>query len=180
MQCVAALDKWIFEFAESTSRRRGHLFHRAFATGNWGCGAYGGDPQYKFLLQWLAASYTGRDLIYFPFGDDRMRELSALTGAISIRQARQDQRVMISMRESGGRMMMEEFAGRDRSTFAMDRGRDRGLMSMDAVDRYSVGIEDSSVNVATLYGWVCAYQTAKIHEEGLTVFDFIARKLRGE
>jgi len=26
------------------------------ATGNWGCGAYGGDPELKSLLQWLAVS----------------------------------------------------------------------------------------------------------------------------
>lgn len=25
-------------------------------TGNWGCGAFGGDPQVKAVLQWLAAS----------------------------------------------------------------------------------------------------------------------------
>jgi hypothetical protein len=28
-------------------------------TGNWGCGAFGGDPELKFLLQWLAASQAG-------------------------------------------------------------------------------------------------------------------------
>uniref|UniRef100_A0A1S4DU34 poly(ADP-ribose) glycohydrolase n=1 Tax=Cucumis melo TaxID=3656 RepID=A0A1S4DU34_CUCME len=26
------------------------------ATGNWGCGAFGGDPQVKSIIQWLAAS----------------------------------------------------------------------------------------------------------------------------
>lgn len=26
------------------------------ATGNWGCGAYGGDPEIKSLLQWIAVS----------------------------------------------------------------------------------------------------------------------------
>lgn len=26
------------------------------ATGNWGCGAFGGDPQVKTVIQWLAAS----------------------------------------------------------------------------------------------------------------------------
>lgn len=25
-------------------------------TGNWGCGAFGGDPQLKAMLQWIAAS----------------------------------------------------------------------------------------------------------------------------
>lgn len=26
------------------------------ATGNWGCGAFGGDPEIKSIIQWLAAS----------------------------------------------------------------------------------------------------------------------------
>lgn len=26
------------------------------ATGNWGCGAFGGDPEIKTIIQWLAAS----------------------------------------------------------------------------------------------------------------------------
>ena len=25
-------------------------------TGNWGCGAFGGDPELKAIIQWLAAS----------------------------------------------------------------------------------------------------------------------------
>lgn len=37
------------------------------ATGNWGCGSsQGGDPQIKFTIQWLAASYTGLpNFIYY-------------------------------------------------------------------------------------------------------------------
>ncbi|TMW64171.1 hypothetical protein Poli38472_014288 [Pythium oligandrum] len=30
------------------------------ATGNWGCGVFCGDPELKFLIQWLAASLAGR------------------------------------------------------------------------------------------------------------------------
>lgn len=26
------------------------------ATGNWGCGVFGGDPELKATIQWLAAS----------------------------------------------------------------------------------------------------------------------------
>ncbi|CEM31365.1 unnamed protein product [Vitrella brassicaformis CCMP3155] len=37
-----------------------------FATGNWGCGVFGGDPQWKFLIQWCAASRAGRRLHYYP------------------------------------------------------------------------------------------------------------------
>lgn len=28
----------------------------SISTGRWGCGIFGGDPQLKFLIQWLAAS----------------------------------------------------------------------------------------------------------------------------
>ena len=42
----------------------------AVATGNWGCGAFGGDPRLKLLIQLMAASEAGRDLAYFTFGDE--------------------------------------------------------------------------------------------------------------
>ena len=51
-----------------------------FATGNWGCGCFGGDLQLKALLQWMAASRAGRAMIYYPFGDSRaagLEEVSA-------------------------------------------------------------------------------------------------------
>ena len=34
------------------------------ATGNWGCGAFNGDFKLKFLIQWYAASFCGKDLVY--------------------------------------------------------------------------------------------------------------------
>lgn len=54
----------------------------AFATGNWGCGVFGGDPQLKSLIQWLAASVANRHIIYFPFGDKRVSELGEVVGEI--------------------------------------------------------------------------------------------------
>merc|ERR1711864_32534 len=42
---------------------------QAVATGNWGCGAFGGDPRLKLVIQWLAASEAGRDITYFTFDD---------------------------------------------------------------------------------------------------------------
>ncbi|XP_035255946.1 poly(ADP-ribose) glycohydrolase-like isoform X1 [Anguilla anguilla] len=48
----------------------------AVATGNWGCGAFGGDTRLKALLQILAAAETGRDVAYFTFGDrELMRDV---------------------------------------------------------------------------------------------------------
>ena len=34
------------------------------ATGNWGCGAFGGDPQVKSIIQWLAASQVPSKCLY--------------------------------------------------------------------------------------------------------------------
>ena len=37
-------------------------------SGNWGCGAFGGDLRTKLLIQWLACSMAGKELVYCPFG----------------------------------------------------------------------------------------------------------------
>ncbi|XP_063814922.1 poly(ADP-ribose) glycohydrolase-like isoform X2 [Pseudophryne corroboree] len=44
----------------------------AVATGSWGCGVFGGDPRLKALIQLLAAAETGRDVVYFTFGDKEL------------------------------------------------------------------------------------------------------------
>lgn len=41
----------------------------AVATGNWGCGAFGGDPRVKALVQLMAAAESNRPVCYFTFGD---------------------------------------------------------------------------------------------------------------
>ena len=46
----------------------------AVATGNWGCGAFGGDVRLKALLQLMAAAVSGRDVVYFTFGDRQLQE----------------------------------------------------------------------------------------------------------
>ncbi|CAG0892968.1 unnamed protein product [Cyprideis torosa] len=47
----------------------------AVATGNWGCGAFNGDKELKFLLQLLAASANSqRGMAYFTFGDEDFRD----------------------------------------------------------------------------------------------------------
>ncbi|XP_066456517.1 poly(ADP-ribose) glycohydrolase isoform X1 [Eleutherodactylus coqui] len=44
----------------------------AVATGNWGCGAFGGDNRLKALIQLMVAAETGRDVVYFTFGDKEL------------------------------------------------------------------------------------------------------------
>ncbi len=34
-------------------------------TGGWGCGAFKGDEDVKFIIQWVCCSISGRDMIYF-------------------------------------------------------------------------------------------------------------------
>ena len=40
-------------------------------TGNWGCGAFGGDLRLKFLIQWVACSLTDKEMVYCPFGKSK-------------------------------------------------------------------------------------------------------------
>ncbi|XP_053949762.1 poly(ADP-ribose) glycohydrolase [Anastrepha ludens] len=44
------------------------------ASGNWGCGAFGGDPRLKALLQIMVCTVTQRPLVYFTFGDAKLRD----------------------------------------------------------------------------------------------------------
>ena len=51
---------------------------KPFATGNWGCGVFGGDTQLKAVIQWLACSANGIPMIFFPFDDTQTSQLSEL------------------------------------------------------------------------------------------------------
>jgi poly(ADP-ribose) glycohydrolase len=46
------------------------------ATGNWGCGAFNGEPPLKAVIQWLAASAEGRALRYHTFANQRVGALA--------------------------------------------------------------------------------------------------------
>jgi len=48
------------------------------ATGNWGCGAFGGCAPLKALVQWASASQCKRRICYFPFMEDFGPELERL------------------------------------------------------------------------------------------------------
>lgn len=58
------------------ARDAGVVGRAAIATGNWGCGAFHGDPPHKAVLQWLAASAEGRRVRYYSFGDVRVGDLA--------------------------------------------------------------------------------------------------------
>ncbi|XP_030380735.1 poly(ADP-ribose) glycohydrolase [Scaptodrosophila lebanonensis] len=44
------------------------------ATGNWGCGAFGGDARLKALLQMMVAAVHDRPLAYYTFGNKELRD----------------------------------------------------------------------------------------------------------
>ena len=44
---------------------------KTIATGNWGCGAFGGDFELKFLQQWIVASYAGVEKLYYYMFDKK-------------------------------------------------------------------------------------------------------------
>lgn len=52
-------------------------------TGNWGCGAFKGNPQLKFLIQWAAASTSPRAFRFLPFDKPELRGLEALVAQFS-------------------------------------------------------------------------------------------------
>ena len=60
-----------FSFAYAPDHPLAGLAARDVATGKWGCGVFGGDPELKFLLQWLAVSAgaPGRTLVFCTFAD---------------------------------------------------------------------------------------------------------------
>lgn len=47
---------------------------RPVATGNWGCGVFGGDPEFKALIQLCACSSAGENMLFFSFGDQKFSE----------------------------------------------------------------------------------------------------------
>lgn len=42
---------------------------RQVITGKWGCGFFKGDPQLKFIIQWLACSECGKNMYFCSFKD---------------------------------------------------------------------------------------------------------------
>ena len=52
-------------------------FNKNIATGNWGCGVFGGDHELKFIQQWIAASFANVEkLEYYTFNCKEMAEIS--------------------------------------------------------------------------------------------------------
>ncbi|KAF4756136.1 hypothetical protein FOZ62_012901, partial [Perkinsus olseni] len=56
---------------------------KGVATGNWGCGVFGGDAQLKFVIQWAAASLAKRPIIhYYRYGERKLAGLDEFIVAV--------------------------------------------------------------------------------------------------
>ena len=69
------IDPTLLALAAASPTSAGVKPHQGFdciATGNWGCGAFNGDPELKIFIQWIAASICGRTMHYFPFTNERL------------------------------------------------------------------------------------------------------------
>ncbi|XP_047530143.1 poly(ADP-ribose) glycohydrolase-like isoform X1 [Vanessa atalanta] len=67
------LDKAWVGFSFFTAEAAGPHFP-GVATGNWGCGAFGGSAPLKLLIQMMALARAGRHLAYYTFGDAALRD----------------------------------------------------------------------------------------------------------
>ena len=77
------LNKLYVAFSTNLTGASGNM---AVATGNWGCGAFGGDCYLKALLQLMAAALSKRDVVYFTFGDRNLAKNIALIHQLFIEQ----------------------------------------------------------------------------------------------
>jgi len=57
------------------------------ATGNWGCGAFLGNPQLKAMVQWATSSEAERTIRFYPFGEQFGPQLALLSEALSAQGA---------------------------------------------------------------------------------------------
>ncbi|XP_024312390.1 poly(ADP-ribose) glycohydrolase 1 isoform X3 [Brachypodium distachyon] len=53
------------------------------STGNWGCGAFGGNPEIKSMIQWIAASQACRPFVnYYTFEAASLRRLEEIDDGV--------------------------------------------------------------------------------------------------
>jgi poly(ADP-ribose) glycohydrolase len=64
-----AIRRELIKFAAGLSCRSAGNYGEV-ATGNWGCGAFGGDPELKALIQWIVVSAYQKEMHYFPFDNE--------------------------------------------------------------------------------------------------------------
>ena len=67
----------------STWHQMRAMLLRPVTTGNWGCGAFKGDPQLKSMLQWASASAAGRpQMIYCTFDNKEVKQVRVCSRSV--------------------------------------------------------------------------------------------------
>ncbi|KAG9132799.1 hypothetical protein Leryth_026317 [Lithospermum erythrorhizon] len=79
--------EWTTSLMKFESESQENQNEIGIATGNWGCGAFGGDPEIKTMIQWLAASQALRPFVlYYTFGLESLHNLDEVVNVIASRQ----------------------------------------------------------------------------------------------
>ena len=55
---------------------------RAIATGRWGCGAYHGNSQLKFLIQWIACAECEREMYFYRNKDKELEDIENVIASL--------------------------------------------------------------------------------------------------
>ncbi|EFH57460.1 poly (ADP-ribose) glycohydrolase family protein [Arabidopsis lyrata subsp. lyrata] len=77
-QVIESSDRWCIDHEEKKI---------GVATGNWGCGVFGGDPELKIMLQWLAISQSGRPFMsYYTFGLQALQNLNQVIERVALQE----------------------------------------------------------------------------------------------
>jgi poly(ADP-ribose) glycohydrolase len=73
VEILRELNKALVGFRGDDSALKEGKERKCIATGRWGCGAFEGDSQLKFVIQWIAASEVDRGMIFYPYGDNNLK-----------------------------------------------------------------------------------------------------------
>lgn len=68
--CPTMIFRELVKFSTAVQDPESHLGLKIIATGNWGCGVFGGNVWLKFLIQMVACIFCGMRLNFSCFGDD--------------------------------------------------------------------------------------------------------------
>jgi poly(ADP-ribose) glycohydrolase len=93
------------ELAKARAGWRREARSRRVSTGNWGCGAFLGDPPLKAVIQWIAASAEGRAMRYCTFGEAKLGDFAGFTAAALTKVGTAGalwSRLRVAAREGGG------------------------------------------------------------------------------
>jgi len=72
---------------------------RPIATGKWGCGVFNGCLEYKWLIQWIAASEVGRKMIFCGFDGGELVSFYSLIKKLEGRKVGEVVKILIEISE---------------------------------------------------------------------------------